>query len=91
MMSLGSLALGNRYYNPEVPEVVNGVFTRYRMESRFIPGLYMDVFYEPSCNGDDDLIKHDFKVKLQADLWNNPAGCDQDNTGILSFICGSAS
>lgn len=91
MISQGALAVGNRYFNPTTtPEDVRD-FWRWHQPSRFLPGFELDMFYQPSCYGDDDLIKHCFKVKLQADIWNNPEGCEANNTGVLSFVCGSAS
>jgi hypothetical protein len=88
MLSSGSLALASRNLNPDVPEVVNGVFTRYTMNSKFIPNMKYDVFYDNDCTT-NDLIQHNFKIKLVADLFNNPTGCDDHNTGVLSFICGA--
>lgn len=88
MLSMGSLALAYRAWNPMNVEVVNGVFSRWQMKSDYLP-FYYDVFYEPECTT-DDLIQHNFKVKLRADLFNNPTGCDDNNTGVLSFVCGNA-
>jgi len=89
MLSNGSLALASRNYNPTSIDVVNGVFTRYQERSSYLPFSY-DVFYEPECTT-DDLIQHNFKIKLKADLFINPTACEEHNTGVLSFICGTAS
>lgn len=86
LISQGSLALGNRALNPERPEKLHD-FTRYKIRSRYLP-MWYDVFYETEC--ESDLVKHNFKVKLTADLFNNPTGCDDNNTGVLSFTCGTA-
>ncbi len=88
MLSLGSVAMANKYYNPTSPQVVNGVFTRYTMPSRFLPGFTFDVFYKPECDG-ADFVSHNYKVKLTADVFNNPVGCTQTNTGVLIFACGT--
>lgn len=89
MLSMGSLAMANWYKNPLVPEQVNvdAFNTRYRIPSRFIPGFYYDVYYKPLCDG-DDRIDHTWKVQLYADVFVNPEGCEEDNTGVLSFVCG---
>lgn len=88
MIENGSLAMANKTYNPDIPQVVNGVFTRYTMSSNFVNGLKYDVFYEPECST-GDAIKHNFKVKLKADIFINPAGCVETNTGVLRFVCGT--
>ena len=87
LLSMGSLAMAHRALNPETPEVLDP-FTRYKIRSQFLPFEY-DVFYKTQCTT-NDRIQHDFKVKLVADLFNNPSGCDDNNSGVLSFICGTA-
>jgi len=87
MLSMGSLAMAYRTWNPINPEVVNGVFTRWQMKSQYTPFWY-DVFYDADCTTYDQ-IQHNFKVKLRADVFNNPTGCDDNNTGVLSFVCGT--
>lgn len=88
MLSTGSLALAYRARNPQKKEVVNGVFTRWQMKSEHLP-FYYDVYYEPECTT-DDLVQHNFKIKLNADLFLNPTGCDDNNSGVLSFVCGTS-
>ena len=86
MINTGAIAFANKAYNPDTPQVVNGVFTRYTMRSKF-SGLVYDVFYKPEC-GTNDKVIHNFKMKLKADLFLNPAGCLATNTGILKYVCG---
>ena len=89
MLSMGSVALGNRTYNPSSVEENGGAnWKRWTVPSKLVPGISYDAFYKQSCS--NDLIKHDFKYKLTADVLVNPAGCSATNTGILTFICGSA-
>ena len=88
LLSMGSLAMASRALNPETPQVLDP-FTRYKIRSQFLPFEY-DVFYKTQCTT-NDRIQHDFKVKIVADLFNNPSGCDDNNTGVLSFVCGTAS
>jgi len=89
MLSMGSVAMANKFYNPTTPQVVNGVFTRYTMPSRFLPGFTYDVFYTPACDG-NDFVAHSYKVKLTADVFLNPVGCTETNTGVLVFACGAS-
>lgn len=83
----GSIAFASKTYNPDTPQVVNGVFTRYTIDSKWVPGLKYDVFYEPECTT-SDAVKHNFKVKVKADMFLNPTGCAATNTGVLRFVCG---
>lgn len=87
MLSMGSLALAYRAMNPVSPERTDP-FTRYQMKSDYLPFSY-DVYYTQECTT-NDRIQHNFKVKLTADLFINPTGCDDNNTGVLSFVCGEA-
>lgn len=87
LISQGALALANRALHKDSIEVLHD-FSRWRMPSRYLPNMYYDVFYETEC--EYDRVKHNFKVKLVADCFVNPTGCDDNNTGILSFTCGTA-
>ena len=86
MINTGAIAYANKTYNPDTPQVVNGVFTRYTMKSQF-GDWYYDVFYKAECTTDDKII-HKFKLKLKSDVFLNPVGCTATNTGVLRFICG---
>lgn len=90
LIQKGSVAFANRAVNPADPEIVNGVFTRYKVASKFMDGVFYDVFYTPECTT-GDRVKHNWKVKLNADMFVNPVGCDDENNGILRFLCGSGS
>ena len=87
LLSMGSLAMASKTYNPANPEIVPNVFTRYSMPSKFVPGLNFDVWTKAECSL-RNMVKYSFKVRLTADVFANPAGCTSTNTGILSFICG---
>lgn len=58
---------------------------RYQIESKNLPGVFYDVIYKITCNGDE--ITHDWKVKFRGDIFRNPVGCNPNNTNILEFIC----
>ena len=88
LLSTGSVAMASRTYNPSTIEDL-GTVKRYTMPSQFVNGLAYDVRYEATCS--NDMTKHNFKVKMTSDVFVNPAGCTETNTGILTFICGTAS
>ena len=85
LISQGALAMANRALHTDRVEVLHD-WSRWRMPSRYLPNMYYDVFYETDC--EYDRVIHKFKVKLVADVFVNPTGCDDNNTGILSFTCG---
>ena len=85
MLSMNSLALAHKTFNPDAKQVVNNVFTRWTEASRFLPFKY-DIFYDAECTT-NDLIQHNFKIKLTADIFRNPIGCTELNHGILRFDC----
>jgi hypothetical protein len=89
MVSQGSVAMANRAYNPDAIQVVGAadLHSRWTKVSEFVPELKYDMFYLPECS--NDMVKHSFKTKLTADLFVNPEGCEVNNTGILTFLCGS--
>lgn len=89
LLSTGSMAMANITVYPD--SVTQwGSDKVYTMASKFLPGIKYDVMYKAECDS-GALYKHSFKVMLRADIFVNPSGCDQTNTGILSFICGSDS
>lgn len=86
LVSMGSIAMANRAYNPDTMQEF-GVSKRWTRQSEFIPELKYDMFYTAVCS--NDMVKHEFKTKLLADVFVNPEGCEENNTGILSFTCGA--
>ena len=97
MVEQGSVAMVNKAFNPDS---VTRTFhdERFTMPSRFIPGFTYDVYYNNECktNGTyKDVLKHNWKIVLTADMFKNPFGCDAietegvqtggDNSGILRF------
>ena len=90
MLSMGSMAIASKAFNPNVPERTFDN-TRYTMRSNFMPSLVYDVWYNNSCeSGASRLVQHNWTLRLTADIFNNPAGCTLTNTGILSFECSDA-
>ena len=88
LISMGSVAMVNKYYNPDVPEVLMP-YTRYTMPSRWLNGMKYDVFYKNSCTT-DKFVVHDYIVRFNGDIYLNPEGCTSGNTGVLAFQCGTA-
>ena len=90
LLSMGSVAIANRTYNPSSMEFIGANATnldkRWTVPSKFVPGISYDAFYDAEC--DNDMVAHNFRLKLTADILVNPEGCEANNTGILTFICG---
>lgn len=87
LISMGSVALANKFYNPTIPQTGFDM-TRYTMTSQFT-GMTYDMFYNNECDTTNKLWLHNYTVRLKADIFNNPEGCENGNTGILAFQCGS--
>ena len=86
LISMGAVAMGDKFINPVTPERMFDAI-RYTMKSKFT-GFTYDVFYNNVCvDGTEKLWKHNYNVRLKADVWNNPEGCESGNTGVLSFAC----
>ena len=85
LISMGSVAIGGKNINPDIPAVMLDM-TKYTMVSQWT-GLKYDVFYNNACSGTQKMHTHNWTVRAKADIWLNPAGCEQTNTGILSFLC----
>lgn len=64
---------------------VHMTYSRYSMPSRFIPGLWLNIMIQESC--DNNMTKYNIKVFGNYGVFTNPAGCSDTNTGILSFTC----
>lgn len=96
MVSQGALAMASKTWNPDVPfRSFDDI--RYTIPSRFMSGMKYDVFYTNKCHPDGsvsnpsegykkDTLAHFYKVVLTADLYLNPLGCDQENSGVLKFV-----
>jgi hypothetical protein len=83
------VALVNKaYYTPQV-QVFHDE-SRYSVDSKNIPGFEFDVHYRNQCStANSNRMQHLFKMRLKAGVYNNPEGCDENNTGVLAFICGT--
>ena len=87
MIQPGTYAVANKaYYNPTPITYFDD--KRWSMSAGGIPGFEYDVHYSNACNAENGFPDHNFTVKLNAGIFINPEQCDDNNTGILTFICG---
>lgn len=85
MIQPGTYAIANKaYYNPT--PITYDFGKRWSIKSQFLPGFEYDVHYSNVC--ENDFANHKFKVKLKSGIFINPEACDDENTGILTFVCG---
>lgn len=64
-----------------------GVYWMWSEPSNNIPGIYYDIIMKEAC--DDNDFTQAYKVQLHGLFAVNPYPCDETNTGILVFECGS--
>lgn len=89
MISAGAVAFVNKAYYPLNSPVEYKDDNRWSIESKGLPGVFYDVIYTNRCLGNE--IYHDFLIQVHAGFFDNPYGCDEDRTGVLKFVCGTAS
>jgi hypothetical protein len=73
--------------NPINAEVKAGQYWEWSEESKNLPGVWYDITMKETCVGND--FYQAFKIKLHGLFVTNPYPCDEDNTGILIFECGT--
>lgn len=85
LIDRGAMAIATRSKYPTTPREIGGNVnqTRYQMPLEYLPGVYLDVAYQPVCSS--DTILHKWNLKLRAGVFVNPTMCDAGNTGILGF------
>jgi hypothetical protein len=93
MIERGSIAMATKTYypgktagNPE--NYGSDIGVRYEMASPTLPGVMYEVHYKLVCSGNK--ILHVVKVKTYGDIFLNPLGCTETNTGVISFTCGAS-
>lgn len=82
LMDVGAVALESKVYYPNMVEY--RFDTRYSVASKNIPGISYDVIYKEACANNE--ITHNFLLTATWGIWNNPVGCDTDETGVLRFF-----
>jgi hypothetical protein len=88
LISSGAVAFSSKAYNPSSP-VTYMDDIRWSVQSKSIPGVYYDVVYKNRCLSNE--IYHDYTLYVNAGIFNNPYGCDEEVTGVLKFVCGDGS
>ena len=82
-ISTGAIAFASKsYYGPAVQDFGKEGW-RWSMQSRFVPGLVLEVHMNTNCEYDQ--IGWDYKVITHYNFMLNPEGCRTDNNGILQF------
>ena len=74
--------VSGNYYGMTAEEPAPG-HRIYKIQSRFLPGIYYDVDEIAACASNDFVTS--WKMKLYGSFQLNPLGCDTDITGILAF------
>ena len=90
LIETGSLAWANKVYHAEgTPTINQDGIIKFSQPTKFgdILPLKYDVAMKPSCST-NNLTKYDVSVRLKADIFVNPTGCTETNTGILALNCG---
>ena len=64
-----------------------GVYWMWSEASNNIPGIYYDIIMKEACYEND--FTQAFKVQLHGLFAMNPYPCDETETGVLAFTCGS--
>lgn len=91
MITKGAIAIANKAYYPlnnPVEFLTDKPSKRWSMESKSIPGMFYDVIYTMTCSGED--IIHNYKMKVKFGIYLNPFGCNDDVSGVIKFVCGTA-
>lgn len=89
MISKGAIAFASKaYYGATPTNYMDDI--RYSIESKALPGVRYDVFYNNECySGGNGDVKHNWTLYVKAGFFLNPVGCDEDVTGIIKFVCGT--
>jgi len=90
LVNRGAFAMGNKtYYGPEISKYMDR--WAWNRPSKFLPGISYDVEYKNECDsytGSGPAAQtHYFKLTVNAGMFLNPRGCNEDRTGVLSFVC----
>lgn len=91
LITRGAIAIANKAYYPmnnPTEYLTDKPSKRWSIESKSIPGIFYDVIYAMTCDGED--IIHKYKIKVKFGVYLNPFGCNDEVTGVLKFVCGLA-
>lgn len=88
----GSVAFVNKAWNPlnaaNAIQPAPGYFL-WSEASRNLPGVTYDIIMQQSCLSND--FHEAYKIQLHGLFVCNPYPCDEDNTGVIVFECGTGS
>jgi hypothetical protein len=87
MLALGSVLFVAKPVYSTTPERLHD-HDRFSYQSSLYPGLWINAQVYDACDG--NFVTKKVKLFTYHDLFVNPTGCDVDNKGILTFICGNA-
>lgn len=94
LIEIGAVSWANKVYHPAGSNSmqffnIDGMI-KFSQASKFtdILPLNYDVVIKGACS-DNNLTKFDVNVRLKADIFVNPTGCNETNTGILTLNCGT--
>jgi hypothetical protein len=73
--------------NPINAELKAGQYWEWSEESKNLPGVWYDFTMRETCESND--FYQAYKIKVHGLLAVNPFPCDENNTGILMFECGT--
>ena len=73
--------------NPINAEVKAGQYWEWSEESKNLPGVFYDFTLKETCEGNE--FYQAYKIKLHGLFATNPYPCDETNTGVLVFECGT--
>ena len=91
LIETGAVSWANKVYHAAgAPTINQDGLIKFSQPSKFgaILPLNYDVVLKPAC-ADNNLTKYDVTMRLKADIFANPTGCDANNTGILTLECGT--
>jgi hypothetical protein len=91
LIETGSVSWANKvYHNAGAPTINQDGLIKFSQPSKFgdILPLQYDIAMQPACTT-NNLTKYDVTMRLKADIFANPTGCDANNTGILTVECGN--
>jgi hypothetical protein len=86
MISKGAVAFANKAYYPLNAPINYKDDSRWSIESKALPGVYYDVYYNNECTSND--VQHNWSLYVKAGIFLNPLGCDDSVTGVIKFVCG---
>jgi hypothetical protein len=73
--------------NPINAQPFAGQYWEWSEESKNIPGVYYDFMMKDTCESGE--YYRAVKISVSGLLATNPYPCDEDNTGVLVFECGT--